>query len=324
MGTGILPAVDLVHEDDAIDLPTGAVVTVGTFDGIHVGHRTVLAEVAERAHELGARSVAVMFDRHPAVVVRPESAPRLLTDLDQKLELLAGTGIDYCFVVHFDKARSEESPEEFVTEVLVGSMGAQAVVVGHDFHFGHRRGGNVALLQRMGAQYGFDVHGLRLIPDEQGGAAVSSTRIRERLAEGNVAGAAALLGRWHEVRGVVQRGDARGRTLGFPTANVAVPDEICLPADGIYAGWYERPDGNGPSGRDLARPAPHVLRGGRCLAARGPPARLRRRPLRGARPGSASSPGCAARSASPRSTTWSSRWAATWRGAVRDVRRRIG
>lgn len=194
------------------------------------------------AAELGCASAVVTFDRHPAVVVRPESAPKLLTDLDQKLNLLSSTGIDYAFVVHFDKARSEESPEEFVTEVLVGSMGAQAVVVGHDFHFGHRRAGNVALLQRMGAHYGFDVHGLRLIPDEQGGAAVSSTRIRDCLAEGNVAGAASLLGRWHEVRGVVQRGDARGRTLGFPTANVAVPEEICLPADGIYAGWYERPD----------------------------------------------------------------------------------
>jgi riboflavin kinase/FMN adenylyltransferase len=222
--------------------PTGCVVTIGAYDGVHLGHRYLIRQVRTMAAELGCASAVVTFDRHPAVVVRPESAPKLLTDLDQKLDLLASTGIDYAFVVHFDKARSEESPEEFVTEVLVGSMGAQAVVVGHDFHFGHHRGGNVALLQRMGAQYGFDVHGLRLIPDEQGGAAVSSTRIRERLAEGNVAGAAALLGRWHEVRGVVQRGDARGRTLGFPTANVEVPDEICLPADGIYAGWYERPD----------------------------------------------------------------------------------
>jgi riboflavin kinase / FMN adenylyltransferase len=223
--------------------PTGCVVTIGAYDGVHLGHRYLIRQVRAMAAELGCASAVVTFDRHPAVVVRPDSAPKLLTDLDQKLDLLASTGIDYTFVVHFDKARSEESPEHFVTEVLVASMGAQAVVVGHDFHFGHRRGGNVALLQRMGAEYGFDGHGLRLIPDEQGGEAVSSTRIRERLAEGNVAGAADLLGRRHEVRGVVQRGDARGRTLGFPTANVAVPDEICLPADGIYAGWYERADG---------------------------------------------------------------------------------
>jgi riboflavin kinase / FMN adenylyltransferase len=235
---------EILHDPGArAPSSTGCVVSIGAYDGVHLGHRYLIRQLKAMAAELGCASAVVTFDRHPAMVVRPESAPKQLTDLAQKLELLASTGLDYTLVVHFDKARSEESPEEFVTEVLVGSMGAQAVVVGHDFHFGHRREGNVALLQRMGAEYGFDVHGLRLVPDAQGGEPVSSTGIRERLAEGNVEGAAALLGRRHEVRGVVQRGDARGRTLGFPTANVAVPDEICLPADGIYAGWYERPDG---------------------------------------------------------------------------------
>jgi riboflavin kinase/FMN adenylyltransferase len=185
----------------------------------------------------------VTFDRHPAMVVRPDSAPKLLTDLDQKLGLLASTGVDYTVVIHFDEARSKESAEDFVNEVLVGCLGARSVVVGHDFHFGHGRRGNVALLQEMGGSLGFDVLGLRLVGD---GTAVpySSTRVRELLAEGDVAGAAAILDRPHEVRGLIVDGDRRGRELGFPTANVAVPGEICLPADGIYAGWYLRPDGS--------------------------------------------------------------------------------
>lgn len=194
------------------------------------------------AAELGCASGLVTFDRHPAMVVRPGSAPRLLTDLDQKLELLASTGLDYTLVIHFDQERSEESAEDFVTEVLVGCLRAQAVVVGHDFHFGHGRRGDVPLLQRMGAQFGFDVHGLRLVAHGPDGEPVSSTRIRQLLGEGKVEQAATLLGRPHEVRGVVEPGDRRGRELGFPTANVAVPAEVQLPADGIYAGWYAGPD----------------------------------------------------------------------------------
>ncbi|MDQ3756836.1 MAG: bifunctional riboflavin kinase/FAD synthetase [Actinomycetota bacterium] len=220
----------------------GTVVTIGAYDGVHLGHRALIAEVRDRAAHLGCASAVVTFDRHPATVVRPESAPRLLTDLDQKLELLAETGVDYVLVVHFDAARSEESAEDFVAEVLVGCMNAKAVVVGHDFHFGHGRRGNVALLTQLGAEAGFDVLGIRLAGDVT--AAYSSTRIRGLLAQGDVGTAAALLGRRHEVRGSVARGDARGRELGFPTANIEVPGDILLPADGIYAGWYRRPDGD--------------------------------------------------------------------------------
>ena len=219
----------------------GTVVTIGAYDGVHLGHRALIAEVRQRADRLGCDTAVVTFDRHPAMVVRPESAPKLLTDLEQKLELLAETGVDHTLVVHFDEERSHESAEDFVQEVLVGCLNARAVVVGHDFHFGHGRRGNVALLTAMGGELGFDVLGLRLIGDEA--AAYSSTRIRALLQAGEVAEAGALLGRPHEVRGTVARGDARGRELGFPTANVEVPDEILLPADGIYAGWYRRPDG---------------------------------------------------------------------------------
>jgi riboflavin kinase/FMN adenylyltransferase len=217
-------------------------VTIGAYDGVHIGHRMVIDRVRRVAAEQELASAVVTFDQHPAAVVRPESAPRLLTDLDQKLELLADTGVDYVVVVRFDRDRSEESAEDFVREVLVGCLDTRAVVVGHDFHFGYKRQGNVALLQTMGAEIGFDVTGLRLFLGGPGGGPVSSTRIRELLAAGAVGEAASLLGRPHQVRGTVTRGDQRGRDLGFPTANVAVPDMVAMPADGVYAGWYLRPD----------------------------------------------------------------------------------
>jgi riboflavin kinase / FMN adenylyltransferase len=228
--------------------PEGTVVTIGAYDGVHLGHRSVIRLVRQRAAERGLRSAVVTFDRHPAAVVRPESAPRLLTDLEQKLELLADTGIDYCLVITFDEARSHESAEDFVKEVLVDCLNAADVVVGEDFHFGHRRAGNVPLLRRLGGELGFEVDGIELVGTESspgaGLAPVSSTRIRRALVEGDLALANRLLGRDYEVRGVVALGDKRGRELGFPTANVSVPGDILLPADGIYAGWFERPDGS--------------------------------------------------------------------------------
>ena len=228
--------------------PGGTVVTIGAYDGVHVGHRAVIDEVRRQARARGLATAVVTFDRHPASVVRPESAPRLLTDLDPKLELLAGTGVAHCLVITFDEARSREPAEDFVREVLVGCLNARIVVVGEDFHFGHQRRGNVALLRRMGAELGFEVDSRELV-DAEGrpagdGGKVSSTAIRKALAAGDLESANRWLGRHHEVRGVVDHGDKRGRELGFPTANVAVPAEILLPADGIYAGWYERPDGS--------------------------------------------------------------------------------
>jgi riboflavin kinase/FMN adenylyltransferase len=228
----------------------GSAVTIGAYDGVHLGHRRVIAEVKDRADREGLSTAVVTFDRHPATIVRPDSAPLLLTDLDQKVELLGDTGVDHVVVIAFDESRSRESAEDFVEEVLVGCLRARLVVVGQDFHFGYGRHGNVALLSRMGEERGFDVVGLGLV-DEAGdwshgpGEAVSSTRIRSLLSEGRVTEAAGLLGRPHEVRGEVRRGDGRGGAeLGFPTANIAVPQEILLPADGIYAGHFERPDGS--------------------------------------------------------------------------------
>jgi riboflavin kinase / FMN adenylyltransferase len=223
----------------------GRAVAIGAFDGVHLGHQAVLRLVHDLAHARQLSSTVLTFDRHPAEVVRPASAPKLLTTLDQKLELLDATGsVDECLVLAFDEARSKEPAEDFVGEVLAGVLGARLVVVGADFHFGYKRHGDVSLLQRMGAELGFEVLGLGLVASPEsaeapdGGIPYSSTRARELLARGDVAGAATILGRPHEVRGRVEQGDRRGRELGFPTANVAVPERVCLPADGVYSGTY--------------------------------------------------------------------------------------
>ncbi|MDQ1506904.1 MAG: riboflavin kinase / adenylyltransferase [Actinomycetota bacterium] len=237
--------------DACPDPPTGTVVTIGAFDGVHLGHQALLRMVRERAAERGLPTALVTFDRHPAQVVRPESAPKLLTSLPQRLELLEATGlVDHAVVLTFDDERRRESAEDFVTQILEGCLHARLVVVGADFHFGNGRRGNVALLERMGRDLGFDVVGLDLVraAEDADRVTYSSTLVRQRLADGDVRGAAEILGRVHEVRGTVVEGDRRGRELGFPTANVAVPEEICLPAAGIYAGTFTGTDG-------VARPA---------------------------------------------------------------------
>jgi riboflavin kinase/FMN adenylyltransferase len=221
---------------------SGTAVTIGAYDGVHLGHRALLRDLSQRAADAGLSTVVVTFDRHPAGVVRPASAPLQLTDLEQKLELLGACGVDRTLVIAFDRARADETAEDFVKEVLVDTLNARLVVVGEDFHFGHGRKGNVALLRELGAGHGFEVVGEALTDD--GRDPVSSTRIRTLVAEGDVAGAARLLGRPHEVRGPVVRGDGRGGPeLGFPTANLQIGDDIALPADGIYAGHFIRADG---------------------------------------------------------------------------------
>jgi riboflavin kinase / FMN adenylyltransferase len=230
----------------AIASANRTIVTIGAYDGVHLGHQAVIAEVRRLAVERGLDSAVVTFDRHPASVVRPESAPKLICDAAQKLELLAATGVDAVWQVVFDTNRASESAEEFVRSVLVDKLRAAVVVVGDDFHFGKGRRGNVELLKQMGAEHDFEVIGLELIGSGAGestSAKVSSTEIRRLIAAGSLREASALLGHHHELRGTVVHGDARGRTLGFPTANVAISDGMCLPADGIYACWYRRPDG---------------------------------------------------------------------------------
>lgn len=222
-----------------------SVVTIGAYDGVHLGHRAVIGQVRSQTDKLGAVSVVVTFDRHPASVVRPESAPRLLIDAEQKLELLASTGVDATLVVPFDAAQSNEAPADFVRRVLVDALAVRVVIVGEDFHFGHKRGGNVQLLREMSVQYDYQVMPVRLVSRaDEVDEPVSSTAIRRALAGGDVRRAAEMLGRDHEVRGVVGPGDQRGHTVGFPTANVQVDASICLPADGVYAALVTLSDGS--------------------------------------------------------------------------------
>lgn len=236
-----------------------SIVTIGAYDGLHVGHRTVIDKVVERARREGSRSVLVTFDRHPASLVRPESAPKLLTDHEQKIELLRGTGLDAVAVVPFDADQAAESAEDFVARVLVRCLGVARIIVGSDFHFGRGRAGNVETLEALGRrdaagstnhdaavshdEPGFVVEPLSLIAGHTGVTA-SSTEIRRLLMAGDIANANEMLGRSFELRGVVVRGDARGRAIGFPTANVEVPGPMCIPADGVYAAWYLRPGGD--------------------------------------------------------------------------------
>ena len=221
-----------------------SVVTIGAYDGVHRGHQAVIEQVRQQAEILDARSVVVTFDRHPASIVRPESAPLLLTDIDQKLELLASTGLDATCIVKFDENSSREAPNDFVKRVLVDGLSAKRVIIGEDFHFGYKRGGNVALLRELGPKFDFDVAPIELISRGDGvDEPVSSTAIRRALAGGQVELATQLLGHHFEVRGVVVHGDERGRAIGFPTANIEVPNQICIPADGVYAGVFVRQDG---------------------------------------------------------------------------------
>jgi riboflavin kinase/FMN adenylyltransferase len=233
--------------------PQGSAVTIGAFDGVHLGHRAVLRLVRELADARSLRAALVTFDRHPAEIVRPESAPKLLTTLDHRLELLDETGLlDQCVVLTFDERRSRESADEFVHEVLVGLLHARLVVVGADFHFGHRRGGNVPLLEQMGADLGFEVLGLGLVAPQPGSVPFSSTRVRELLGAGDVAGAAEVLGRPHELRGSMRWRDRPvGGGGGEADAELFVDPRMCVPAEGRYAGTVT--EGGDPHGTE--RPA---------------------------------------------------------------------
>jgi riboflavin kinase/FMN adenylyltransferase len=212
-----------------------SVVTIGTFDGVHRGHQQVVSRARRAASELGLPVVVVTFDPHPDEVVRPGSHPPFLCTARRRSELLAGLGVDAVCVIPFTYEFSQLSPDEFVQMVLADRLHAALVVVGEDFRFGHKAAGDVALLGELGEKYDFAVTGVPLLTED--GVRVSSTAIRAKLGEGDVAGAAHDLGRPHRVEGVVVRGHQRGRALGFPTANLETPPHTAIPADGVYAGW---------------------------------------------------------------------------------------
>lgn len=233
---------------DLEQVPDGfgpSAVTIGNFDGVHRGHQAVLGRLVRLARADGLAAVAVTFDPHPAVVHRPDAAPELLTGLEDRLDLLAATGLDAVLVIPYSLGFARQSPEEFVTRYLTDALGARSVVVGHDVRFGRDNAGTLATMVELGGEHGFEVVAIDDVGEclaESAGARQrwSSSAARALLAEGDVAQAADVLGRPHRVRGTVVHGDARGRELGFPTANLARIAGM-VPADGVYAGRLLRP-----------------------------------------------------------------------------------
>jgi len=229
------PAVQRFDGPEAV--PAGwprSVVTVGVFDGVHLGHRAIVARARDRASGTGMPVVAITFDPHPSEVVRPGTHPTMLSTLDHRVALLGEAGADAVLVLPFTWELSQHTPEQFVVEVVTGSLHAAAVVVGANFRFGHRALGTVDTLRQLGEQLGFEVVAVDLV----GGPAVnwSSTYVRQCVLEGDVAEAGDILGRPHRVVGTVVHGDHRGRDLGYPTANLSLGRHAAVPADGVYAG----------------------------------------------------------------------------------------
>lgn len=232
--------VQVYHGLDAIAPPMrGVALTFGNFDGVHLGHQQILVQAGMLAERTGSSVVAVTFDPHPATLIAPQRPMRFLTTLDEKIALLGKAGADAVVVVETTRAFLEQSPEEFVAETIVKRFNPSHVIEGPSWRFGRGREGDVALLQRFGDAYGFEVYivsGWRLEIDASGATLVTSTLIRELLSRHHVHRAALCLGRPYALTGRVIRGKERGKALGFPTANIA-PGQKMIPAEGIYAGW---------------------------------------------------------------------------------------
>jgi riboflavin kinase/FMN adenylyltransferase len=215
-------------------LPRGSTVTVGSFDGVHLGHEAVLREIARRAEAAGRASVLVTFEPHPLEVVNPQAAPPLLTTDVERREILAQLPLDYVLFLRFDRRLASLTPEQFVEQILIDRCHVRELVIGHDHGFGRGRSGDVDTLRRLGAERGFDVDVVVVV--DVGEQHVSSSRIRRAVAGGDLATAARMLGRPYQVSGRVGEGERRGRLLGVPTINLAdVPPQKLLPPDGVYA-----------------------------------------------------------------------------------------
>lgn len=220
------------------------VTAIGNFDGVHLGHRAILKAAIDHARAAGGTAFALTFDPLPAKLLAPARAPRLILTPDDKLETLRLSGIDGVIVLDFTLELSLLSPRDFVRDCLRGKIGVREVVVGHSVNFGHNRAGNAAMMVELGREFGFDTEVVG--PFKIGGIEVSSTKVREAIAAGDLRGAARLLGRYHFLRGPVVRGRERGRTIGFPTANLASETE-CIPPDGVYATRVILDDGAYPA-----------------------------------------------------------------------------
>jgi riboflavin kinase / FMN adenylyltransferase len=225
-----------VHEALRVDdvEPGPSVVTIGSFDGVHRGHQTLVRRAVDAASERDVRSVAVTFEPHPSAVVRPGSEPPYLQTLPDRITSLYVAGIDRVLVLDFTPALAALEPHEFLERVLVGRLAPLKVVVGTNFRFGHKAAGDVVALAEGGEQHGYEVEAVTLL--ELDGEPISSSAIRDRLADGDVAWPTRALGRPYEVVGEVVAGEGRGRTIGVPTANVAPAGGLLVPANGVYAG----------------------------------------------------------------------------------------
>ena len=226
---------------------SGTVATVGTFDGIHRGHRAVLSEVVRRGRAAGRASVLVTFDPHPLEVVNPTAAPRLLTLPDEKRALVAALGIERVEVIAFTTELARLGPEDFVRDVLRARFGMEELVLGYDHGFGRGRSGDVELVRRLGREDGFAVEVVAAVTDN--GQPISSSLIRTAVAHGDLGSGARGLGRPYSLRGTVERGAGRGRTIGVPTINLTSPDpRKLLPPDGVYAVRVQLPGGGSVGG----------------------------------------------------------------------------
>ena len=224
-------------------VPTGwghCVVTIGVFDGVHRGHAQIIGKAVAQAKQLGVPTVLLTFVPHPAEVVRPGSHPPVLTTIVRRAELVERLGVDVFCALPFTLEFSQMPPDEFAHLVLVEKLHASAVIVGENFHFGHKAAGDVALLHRLGATFGFTAEGISLL--REGETPLSATYVRSCVQAGDMEAAAVALGRPHRVDGVVERVDERGRELGFPTANLRTDAWAAVPADGVYAGRVVRLD----------------------------------------------------------------------------------
>ena len=216
------------------------VVTIGVFDGIHRGHQTIIAEAVELAAARGVPSALITFVPHPSEVVRPGSHPPMLTTIVRRAELVEQLGVDVFCALPFTLEFSRLAPDEFVHRALVDQLHASAVIVGENFRFGHKAAGDTATLTELGRRFGFSAHGAELLHD--GDTPLSATYARKCVIAGDMRAAAHVLGRPHRLDGVVERGDQRGRELGFPTANLRTDEWAAVPADGVYAGRVVRLD----------------------------------------------------------------------------------
>ncbi len=232
----------IFHGTDHLPGFRNAVVTIGTFDGVHHGHRRILQEVVRHAEQVAGESIVITFEPHPRKLLYPEQSLKLITPIEQKLQLIAETGVEHIVVAPFTKAFSALSAKEYIEKFVVHHFHPESIIIGYDHHFGHDRTGNIALLKDMEQVYGYRVYEIpaQLIDE----ATVSSTKIRNALLEGRVADATQMLDRPYSLRGTVEQGNQLGRTIGYPTANIQPSDfDQLIPAVGIYAvriRWKEK------------------------------------------------------------------------------------